>query len=141
MIIKLQSRFTKFKTTSVKSYYDPALSGLDSLEDIFQPPNLPSRDYQILDQHSDLDRICLLEHSNKDDLFTKTLDILVKHGRGRPRKHPIQAILIFTPNIYFVIDDTFFTIDENSKQPLYTFSRQKKIIGLLEKKVFEVVDI
>ncbi len=64
----------------------------------------------------------------------------VKHGQGRPGKHPEQANIAFS-DICFVIDefDVFTNKDANTQPPQYTASRQKKFAGLLEKVVFKVV--
>ena len=60
----------------------------------------------------------------------KTILPPVKRGRGRPRKHPLLATDISIANISIFVQDTLF---ENS--------RRSKINGLLEKGVFEPVNI
>ena len=66
-----------------------------------------------------------------------TLSIPAKRGRGRPRKYPIQTNLLTLSDIRFMMDNSHYD-DINVKLPIYTLSRQKKILVLLEKGVFQV---
>ena len=66
----------------------------------------------------------------------------VKRGRGRPRKHPVQANFTSLSDVFSVANhsDSFTTSDVSLKQSQFTVSRQKEISGLLEKGVFKVVN-
>lgn len=76
----------------------------------------------------------------------------IKRGRGRPRKFPVQVNHTNpAPDICFFMDhlDSMFDYDEPNHldqfltrdSPLFAASRQKEVMGLLEKKVFELVGV
>ena len=155
-IIELPSGPTKFRTTSVKPYYNPGLAGLplDENPDIVdttlkvgsnnapRPFDEPLPAENSLSPHHLPSRSPFLVPPNAPETVLPTP---VKRGRGRPRKHPVNPSYTSAPSdICFVIDNTStFTVDNNlsaTKLPQYTASRQKEIADLLEKGVFQLAD-
>ncbi len=65
----------------------------------------------------------------------------VKHAYKQPKKHPKHINIVALSDICFLIDrfDEFINKTAYKKPTQYTISRQKKITGLLKKKVFKVV--
>jgi hypothetical protein len=56
----------------------------------------------------------------------------VRRGRGRPRKHPL-------PNIHFPDIEVF--VGELAPKTQFEYSRQKEINGLIDRDVFELINI
>jgi hypothetical protein len=118
-IIELPNEPTKFRTTSVKPYYQN-----DHTNDELPPP--PAEPLIEPPIESSLEPID--ESQDNPDPTDPTADPIVptgpvKRDRGRPRKYP-------APTINFVFNTTESAVSS------FTSSRQKEIAGLLEKGVF-----
>ncbi len=107
-IVELSNGPTKFRSTSVKPYYQD-----DHADDEDPPPpplNIPPP-------------------TESEDNHPATAPIVrtepIKRGRGRPRKYPAP-----TAYLNFTLNST------TSTDPPFTASRQQEIAGLLEKRVF-----
>ncbi len=148
-IIELSSNPTQFRSTSVKPYYNPIIEADENLDKDAEDISLERRDNS---EHQDnshkhispdirptLVPSAPLVSSTPTSTPVSTLSTLVKRGRGRPRKYLTQENLLTSLDICFVMDNLHYD-DVNMRLPPYTLSRQKEILGLLEKGVFQVVN-
>jgi hypothetical protein len=113
MIIDLSSGSTKFRSISIKSYYQNENNHSD-------------------DSSSDQSNVLsIIEFSNQPDQTTASAVFIasVKRGRGRSRKFPASAAYI-----------SFMLNTITSPDPSFTASRAKEIVELLEKEIFESVN-
>jgi hypothetical protein len=111
MIIDLSNNSTKFRSTSIKSYYQNENNHLDDLSS---------------NQSSDQSKISQkLEFSHQLDQATVSavLTASVKRGRDWPRKFPASAAYI-----------SFMLNTITSPDSSFTASRAKEIVELLEKR-------
>lgn len=107
-IIELSSGPTQFHSESVKPYHNPII-------EMNENPDKDVEDtsgYQdIIPRHTSPDTPTALvpspplESSTTPSILTPTLSTPVKRGRGRPRKYPIQANLLTSSDICFVMDN------------------------------------
>ncbi len=120
-IIELPNEPIKFRTISVKSYYQD--DHADNSDELSLPPSVPSLIGSSIEPSIESSAESITEHTNP------TIDSIVptgpvKRGRGRPRKY-----LASTAN--FIFNTTAESVVSS-----FTVSRQKEIAGLLEKGVF-----
>ena len=131
-ILELLSGPTKFRSTSVKPYHDPATVRIE--DDLKENTEIVLSLQDILERH---------DTSDHDALSTEIVAPLtpVKRSCGRPRKTLTQTNFTSSPDICFMLDysDSFTVSDVNQKHLQFTASRQKEIFGLLENGVFKVV--
>ena len=164
-IIELSSGPTKFRSTSLKPYYDLAADGMkDTNKDEKDDESAGDADVgagRIDDGTGDASSINPRTSGHvpsidaRDTPPTNPLvsgiiaptaspssapSAPVKRGRGRPRKHPEHVNFTTPSNICFVIDTPEDNDDDISKLPQFTSSRQKEVAGLLEKGVFKLVN-
>lgn len=135
-IIELSNSPTKFCSTSIKSYYNPTIFVIDKDVDENIGNNL-SENGDIFE-----DRNTTSTYIPSDVSFflaPSALFALIKYWHERLRKYPKQVNLVTSPNICFVIDNSE-DADFKLKLPQFTLSRQKEISGLLEKRVFKLVN-
>lgn len=148
-IIELSSGPTQFRSTSVKPYYNPIIETDENFDKDTKDTSLETRDnpeYQEVspihlppDIPPTLVSSTPLISSTATSTLPSTPSTPAKHGRGRPRKCPIQTNLLTSSDICFVMNNLHYD-DVNVRLPPYTLSRQKEISGLLEKEVFQVVN-
>jgi hypothetical protein len=118
-IIELSNESTKFRSTSVKSYYQD----VDQLD---MSSSLESQSSDHTNPDPIIDSIVpTIDESTPES--TSSLSEPVKRGRGRPRKY-----LASITNVVFNIIITNSSLIDSS----FTASRQKEIADLLEKGVF-----
>ena len=153
-IVELTSGPTRFRTTSVKGYNLPANGGLEkdnpqpenlvpsvlgkSIQQELQPDKTPRPNEVINYDETDND----LPEDDDPDYAPLTVssanpDQPVKRGRERPRKHAANANT--TPNISFFFMHHSYLLD-GSKSAQFVESRQKEVLGLIKKGVFQIVD-
>ncbi len=114
-IIELSNESIKFRSTSVKSYYqddhhtDDENSSSTSILSLIESSNIPSFT-ESEDDHSAIDSIVRTES--------------VKRDRERPRKYPVPIAYLN------------FTLNSITADSSFTASRQQKIAELLEKGIF-----
>lgn len=129
-IIELSSGPTKFRSTSVKPYFDDGTSdpaGDDQTSpDDDDPGQGPSSNEVIPGQANPIGPIGPSAPS-------------IKRGRGRPRKHSVNVNLCFIMKNLGNTDELFLAENDHSQPSQYTASRQKEINRLLKKNVFKII--
>ena len=132
-ILELSSGPTKFRTTSVKPYYQTDLNDDQNYSEN-AAPNLtntaPAGDLAD-DKNSGSENTV---HNGPENIDEDTPAARVKHGRGRTVKYPAR-INQTVPDVCFVLDG----ISTSQSSPQFQAFRLKEITGLLKKKIFEVI--
>jgi hypothetical protein len=156
MIIKLSSDSTKFRSTTIKPYYDDHVdlenSSLSiSITDLnlliiaiaSKPSNMPSSN----DQPQSNDQLVASNQESEPEILSNPL----KRDRGRPRKYPASTAylsFVFSTTVDFAFDlipISLFAVASKPDSTLhialsqFAASRQKKINDLIEKDVFQSV--
>lgn len=151
-IIELPNGPTRFRTTSVKAYNSPADGGWE--EDATPHIEDPNSDAQAEttrpsemahpDEAIGRSATPEIDDSREQDdpdytppSVAAAADQPAKRGRGRPRKHPINVNVM--SDICFSMYESFMLDDSESGQ--FVASRQKEILGLIEKGVFQITDL
>ena len=153
-IVELTSGPTRFRTTSVKGYNLPANGGLKkdnpqlknlvpsvlgkSTQRELQPDETPRPNKVIDYNETDND----LPEDNDPDYVPSTASSAnpnqpVKRGWGRPQKHAANANT--TPDLSVFFMHHSYLLD-GSKSAQFVESRQKEVLGLIEKGVFQIAD-
>ena len=133
MILKLFNKFTKFKTTSVKSYYQIDLNDdQDYSENAAPNPTNTAPAGDPADNKNSGSENTI--HNKSENIDENISAARIKHGRGRIVKYSAR-INQTAFDVCFVFDD--INIFQSSSQ-FQTF-RLKKIMKLFEKKMFEII--
>ena len=133
VILKLSSGLTKFRTTSVKPYYQTDLNDDQNYSENAAPNSTntaPAGDLAD-DKNSGSENTV---HNGPENIDENTPAARVKYGRGRTVKYSTR-INQTAPDVCFVLDG----ISTFQSSPQFQASRLKEITGLLEKKVFEII--
>jgi hypothetical protein len=118
VIIELSNDLTKFRSTSIKSYYEMKSTNDQSLINENVANNF---------EFESSARLSAFSEANFNQSINVALSKSIKRGRERLRKYLIQ---INQSNVSFLIDE-----DDQ-----FTVFRQKKISRLMKKKIFRLVD-
>ena len=138
-ILNLPNGPIKFKTTSIKSYHDPSdldindednsLNGenpkISDVSDFLEHPTSPEANDENSEHSSSPEANAENRPSPNDDSAIRP----IRRGRRRSRKQISEKNFIFTSDIYF-----FSNIPTNHHP--YVESRKKKMIELIEKRIF-----
>ena len=136
-VIKLFNEFIKFKTTSVKFYYQTDLNDEQNyFENVASnsasnSANTAFVENLVNDKNSEFENIIHNEFKNIDENISAAR---IKHGRGRIVKYSAKINQIVF-NVYFVFDD--INIFQSSSQ--FQAFQLKKIMKLFKKKNFEII--
>ena len=112
-IVELLSSPTNFRTIVIKPYFIEL--------DVKEPQNIELQDEP---QNQDKQQ----NHDKPQNQLVREPQ-LIRHGRGRPRKHPLPTTNFADLNI--------FVTQTTTKQ--FEYSRQKEINGLINREVFQLV--
>ena len=141
-ILNLSNGPTKFRTISVKSYHDPSDLDINDEDNSFNGENP-----RIFDVFDFFEHLTSFEANgeNSEHLFSPETNAEnrpspnddsaiqpIKRGRERPRKQISGKNFIFTSDIYFFSNANKPAPNHHS----YVESRKKKMIELIEKRMF-----
>ena len=133
----MPNEFIKFKTTSVKSYYQTDLNDEQNYSENVAPnpasnsANTASVGNLANDKNNGSENTI---HNESENIDENTSAAKIKHGRGRIVKYSAR-INQTALDVCFVLDG----INIFQSSPQFQASRLKEITELLEKKIFEVI--
>ena len=148
-MLKLPSDLTKFRTISVKPFYETSKTAViekNEKNDISNETNANvNANVNENEKKQSIDRISDEGEERNSEYSQNQLEAApIKRGRGRPRKHPIEVMKYDSPNLCFMINDVVSSPSSfsytDAALPSYTTFRQKEISGLLKKKIFKLVN-
>lgn len=150
VIIKLFNGPFQFYLTSVKFDHNPVIETDKNLVKNIINTSLETHDnsnYQKVSPiHLLLNILLILVFSTPLISLTpistlpSILPIPAKRRRKKPQKYLIQINLFTSLDIYFGINNFYYN-NVNMRLPTYILLKQKVILGLLEKKVFQNVNL
>ena len=136
-VIELPNGLIKFRTTSVKSYYQTDLNDEQNYSENVAPNPAPDPANTAPvgnladDKNSGSENTI---HNKFENINENTSATRIKHGRGRIVKYS-ASINQTAPDVCFVFDG----INIFQPSPQFQAFRLKEIMELLEKKVFEII--